>query len=98
PGRDLPVRDESVPGLAPASLGRRGADHDRGVALEHPCARAFQEARLNRGRRNQESMNATNATIARSEDRPMIHIRPGEAGVPASDLKPKLRIKGLNFY
>jgi phosphate transport system ATP-binding protein len=43
-------------------------------------------------------MNATNATIARNEDRPMIHIRPGEAGVPASDLKPKLRIKGLNFY
>jgi phosphate transport system ATP-binding protein len=43
-------------------------------------------------------MNATNATIARSEDRPMIHIRPGEAGAPASDLKPKLRIKGLNFY
>jgi len=43
-------------------------------------------------------MNATNATIARNEDRPMIHIRPGEAGAPASDLKPKLRIKGLNFY
>ena len=43
-------------------------------------------------------MNATNATIARNEDRPMIHVRPGEAGVPASELKPKLRIKGLNFY
>ena len=43
-------------------------------------------------------MNATNATIARSEDRPMIHIRPGEAGASASDLKAKLKIKGLNFY
>src|SRR4029078_4466097 len=50
------------------------------------------------GRRDPGCMNATNATIARNEDRPMIHIRPCEAGAPASDLKPKLESNGLNFY
>ena len=45
-------------------------------------------------------MNATNASVARNQGRPLIHtaIRPAEAGATASDLKPKLRINGLNFY
>src|SRR5215510_2967130 len=46
-------------------------------------------------------MNATNATISRSEDRPTIHttVRTASPEAPgATDLKAKLQIKGLNFY
>jgi phosphate transport system ATP-binding protein len=46
-------------------------------------------------------MNATNASIARNAGRPMIHTAVQAAGPDApatADLKPKMRIKGLNFY
>src|SRR5262252_1398624 len=45
-------------------------------------------------------MNATNASIARNEDRPMIHtaIRPMDPQAPGTDIRPKLKIRGLNFY
>jgi len=46
-------------------------------------------------------MNATNASIARSENRPTIHtaIRPAEPeAAGAAELRAKLKIKGLNFY
>jgi phosphate transport system ATP-binding protein len=46
-------------------------------------------------------MNATNASIARNEDRPMIHtaIRPVDPDAPGSTaLRSKLNIRGLNFY
>jgi phosphate transport system ATP-binding protein len=46
-------------------------------------------------------MNATNASIARNADRPMIHTAVQAARpetLATADLKPKMRIKGLNFY
>jgi phosphate transport system ATP-binding protein len=46
-------------------------------------------------------MNATNASIARTEDRPMIHttVRAASPDAPgATDLKSKLTIRKLNFY
>ena len=73
-GRDLPVRI-ARPGLAPPCVGRC-ADYDRRARAEI-LARALSEDRLNRTARSR-LMNATNASIARSDSRPTIHtaIRP----------------------